>query len=271
MEQLSQDDTIVGSSQELVNEYCAQFCELYKNEEFRHQYSGISRKIYGSTAPQSEDDLSHVFRRADRLVTNLGTLQDYIEGYSRRYFVSDAQSIVGKFGKLYDHVNLEHSRLLLLESPYHAFDSIQGELGELGKTASGLEDTVHLLGQNAERIDAQLRTSQKDYIAILAIFAAVIMAFSGGFGFLSSSLGALTKVDLLKLVCAVSAVGLVLVDLLYVLLRFVWGIIRQDKLPSGIPNTTAVLVVCNVLLFFLCIGSFLLTTDIAPLALKSSV
>lgn len=257
---LSRDDVNVEQSEKAVFRYTDAFCILYAEEGFRHHYSGVSRCLYGETTPQTEEDFRKIFRRADRLVINLGTLKEYVERHSRAHYADSTATICRKYGKLYDHVDLEYSRLLLLESPYRSFDQLAGDI-------DGVKKEADALGESIASANERLSSSQKDYIAILAIFAAVIMAFSGGFNFIASSLDSIARTDVAKLSCIVALVGLALINLLYVLLRFVWGIVRKEGDRKGIPRTAVVVIVANVLLtavFLLCfvvseglVGSFL--------------
>ena len=92
----------------------------------------------------------------------------------------------------------------------------------------------------------------------------MIMAFSGGFGFISGSFGELASADLAKLSCLVALVGTVLVDLLYVLLRFVWGVIRKENDSARIPHTSAIIVVANVVLMMVFLFSFAVSMGWLP-------
>ena len=207
---LSENDTDISQSEQEILQCAESFCKIYDDPSFRHRYSDISRCLYGDTTPQTEQDFKDISRRADRLVTNLGSLKEAVRDASACYPEDVAESIRLKFGKLYDHVSLEYFRLLLFESPYHSFESLAGEIDNVERVARKLSKSVN-------RTNEKLSSSQKDYIAILAIFAAVIMAFSGGFGFISGSFSELASADLAKLSCLVALVGMVLVDLLYVL------------------------------------------------------
>ena len=124
-----------------------------------------------------------------------------------------------------------------------------------------MERVARKLSKSVNRTNEKLSSSQKDYIAILAIFAAVIMAFSGGFGFISGSFSELASADLAKLSCLVALVGMVLVDLLYVLLRFVWGVIRKEDDSVRIPRTSAIIIVANIILLTVFLFSFAVSMD----------
>lgn len=254
---LSENNKDISQSEDEVVKYAELFCGIYDNPAFRHRYSDISRCLYGDTTPQTEQDFKDISRRADRLVMNLGSLKEPVAAASARYPVDVAEAIRLKFNKLYDHVSLEYFRLLLFESPYHSFESLAGDIDDM-------KELAHELGDSVDGTNEKLASSQKDYIAILAIFAAVIMAFSGGFGFISGSFGELASADLAKLSCLVALVGTVLVDLLYVLLRFVWGVIRKENDSARIPHTSAIIVVANVVLMMVFLFSFAVSMGWLP-------
>lgn len=53
--------------------------DLYKDDRFRHRYSGITRCIYSNEdnlGPQRYEDLQQISQQADRLVFNLGGIME---------------------------------------------------------------------------------------------------------------------------------------------------------------------------------------------------
>lgn len=61
---------------------------------------------------------------------------------------------------------------------------------------------------------------QREYVAILGIFASIIVTFMAGMVFSSSVLSNIDKVSIYRLVFVIAALAAVLVNMLYVLLRF---------------------------------------------------
>ena len=69
----------------------------------------------------------------------------------------------------------------------------------------------------------RLEKTRMEYIAVLGVFAAVVLAFNGGVGFSTSSLSALgIDSGIRALVFQTALVGFVLINTICILLVFIW-------------------------------------------------
>lgn len=75
----------------------------------------------------------------------------------------------------------------------------------------------------------KVESSQKEYIAILGIFAAIILAFTGGITFSTSVLENLHKSSIYRVTLVVLLIGFTLVNILYLLFMFIDKMVRNDK------------------------------------------
>ena len=103
--------------------------------------------------------------------------------------------------KLYDHFQLN---LIQIESA-----SVITKDG----IATAMRDEV-------EESHKEIKGIQKEYITILGIFAAIMLAFVGAFTFSTSVLNNLGKADILELVVVALVIGLVFVLLISILIDF---------------------------------------------------
>ena len=110
--------------------------------------------------------------------------------------------------KLYDHFQLN---LIQIESA-----SVITKAG----IAAAMKDEV-------EESHKEIKGIQKEYITILGIFAAIMLAFVGAFTFSTSVLNNLGKADTLELVAVAIVIGLVFVLLISILIDFLRDI--NDK------------------------------------------
>ena len=78
-----------------------------------------------------------------------------------------------------------------------------------------------------EEFHKEIKGIQKEYITILGIFAAIMLAFVGAFTFSTSVLNNLGKADTLELVAVALVIGLVFVLLISILIDFLRDI--NDK------------------------------------------
>lgn len=112
-----------------------------------------------------------------------------------------------KAKKLYDHINLDVARFNYIST-----------------VATNLE---HKIKRNNENLQKEL---QKDYVTILGIFAAVIVAFVSGMTFSTSVLNNIDKVSVFHLTFVIILMALVLFNLLNLLFDFLRKI---NKISSG--------------------------------------
>lgn len=88
------------------------------------------------------------------------------------------------------------------------------------------EERAELEREFAERLDK----TKMEYVAVLGVFAAIVLAFNGGVGFSTSTLGALgIDSGIRALVFQSALVGFVLVNTICILLVFVWKMSFSHK------------------------------------------
>lgn len=249
---------------EFMSESDMKFCvlqlkEIYLTEnggrnEFRHMYSNVSRIMmmqntavargnpyYSDRAQIIADNFDMVFR---------GVLRDGNE------------ALIGVVSKLFDHVNLE-----LVRINYNA-DANQRQDHRLSTTRRQLLDQESefekklneqverastILGDRIEKAEEKTRNlqtkMQRDYIAILGVFAAVVLAFNSGIGFSSSAITAAgLQPSFANLAFIVLLVGFVLANSMAILLGFVWKLVRTGD-GSKIPRAALwLLIVLDILM-----------------------
>lgn len=252
-----------------------------RNNGFKHHYSGISQVLF--TASQQSARKDTYFPEALPYLSS--TISDIISTIEDENHAHHNAHLLKMLNKLQDHIELE-----ILRINYSAEMNLSQEdkLGNLStqitlqhKELENISHASNNLESSITKAHAKLQNAQKDYIAILAIFAAVIIAFSGGFSFIANAFDGLNDIDLNKLLCLASFVGIILIDLVYFLLRFVWGIIRLDRvsekttaettppkkilatmLSKEIPSTILPLAVINVFLIVVCIHFYSISSSL---------
>lgn len=83
--------------------------------------------------------------------------------------------------------------------------------------------------------DERLDKTRMEYIAILGVFAAVVLAFNGGVGFSTSAMGALGIDGGIRAIVLLAAlVGFVLINTVCILLVFIWKMsLNHRKVELG--------------------------------------
>ena len=122
--------------------------------------------------------------------------------------------------KLADHIDLEKTRASrdieqrqIMRDFRKAIGSVKDERVEAQRERAELE----------REFDERLDKTRMEYIAILGVFAAVVLAFNGGVGFSTSTMGAVgVGSGMRALVFLTALVGFVLINTVCILLVFIW-------------------------------------------------
>lgn len=94
------------------------------------------------------------------------------------------------------------------------------------------------LEKESEGINTKLKGLEKEYITILGIFAAIMLAFVGGFTFSTSVLNNIGETNIFELAIIALIIGLIFVGLISILLNFLREI--NDKLAPKNNNNTRI-------------------------------
>lgn len=189
---------------------------------FRHFYSDIFSVL--STVKQGDVDGS-----IDVLGQNLAEIRKGYQANRNKDEFGDPIDITDSIRKLYDHVSLDIARMGYSDaadwevSQGSNIEKIQAQVSELKEDVSRRSEEI--INQSIESV----KDAQKEYIAILGIFAAVVLAFTGGIAFSTSVLQNINAASIYRLVLVASIIGLVLVNVLFALFYYIDRIVKQEK------------------------------------------
>ena len=229
-------------------EFCDILFELAKNQEIlqdkatRHEMYKRLEALYYS--PNKEDRYRHFYSDIFTVLTqiqqasNLGDINILGQnlsliraGYNpqNRDEQGNIIDISDSIRKLYDHVSLDIARISYSDA---------GDRKTAGETA--IVDMQSQLNQIKTEIDkakiaqnnveAELGKQQREYIAILGIFAAIVLAFTGGIAFSTSVLKSINTVRVYRITMVSLMIGLVLINVLFGLFYYV------DRLVNGMQK-----------------------------------
>ena len=174
----------------------------YKNAGERILYSELSNYVY-----QIPPEMAGTF------TTNLESLMKYALD-SKNEITKDIQDTVIR---LWDHCNLA----------LHQIDNSKCILERgVSQTKNSLYDELY----------KEFKGIEKEYIAILGIFASIVIAFVAGITFSTSVLQNLHTSSVYRIVLVTLLIGLVLVNALYGLFYYVNKIVSRN---SGPPSTNS--------------------------------
>ena len=252
------------SSEEERCEYVGFFTSLYSDDAYRHRYSDIlSAIIDGGDAEQS---LARSACLADNLHTLCDHADCPSRRESKCGKVSLADSL--RFYKLLDHVDLESQRLAvqnsatidalaainratdLLSENYktheearkalselncslpkiHAASSaIQSAMSKVEAQQEEIEEGIEESSKQLEEVEKKASNIHRDTIAIIGVFAAIVITFASAMIFSESVLKNVSEASPVRLLLIALAVGFVSFNMLVALLLF---LNRMSNVPS---------------------------------------
>lgn len=209
----------VALSKDEIRQASAFFVDLYSGEKkYRHRYADICNLVFSESNIDSDElDEDGVPYSVTFLAENINLIYTNMidTGYEEQ-----AKSVL----KLADHIDLEKTRLLHYRHLGTALAEIRSEKDKAEEDRKRLETQTKLEREKIEKKSLErLDKIRMDYISILGIFSAAVLAFNGAAGFSNASIRALgTANGLRALIFIVSLVGFTLINAISALLIFVW-------------------------------------------------
>lgn len=190
-------------------------------DDFRHFYSDIFAVL-------SQIDKDPSLGNIEILTQNMDIVR---QGYKALNKSTDGKKIdiSKKINKLYDHINLEVARM-------NYFKTIQLRTqDELERVTCTLNDVKNKVADMESAIDKADRM-QKEYITILGIFAAIVLAFTGGIAFSTSLLENIANASIYRVVLIAIGLGFILINIIYILVRFIMEISKKNSTIIEYPR-----------------------------------
>lgn len=200
----------------------------YKTDEdnFRHFYSDLFSCL---TIIDGNPNIGNI----DILAENMKIVKDGYRPNVNNDINGNPIDISKEIIKLYDHINLDVGRL------NYTHRITQDTEAELAKARLLIEELKKQVEESKKQTDQyfvdfdtkanalseEIQTSQKkmqnEYITILGIFAAIVLAFTGGMSFTSSVLENLHKSSIYRIIFVSLIIGCILFNLIWLLIDFI--------------------------------------------------
>ena len=219
--------------------------KLYYSEKeedrFRHFYSDIFSvvsQIQQGDKPGSLDILGQ-----NLLEIRQGYRALNVDKAGVRIDISDS------IRKLYDHISLDIARMGYSDaadrriSQEEAIRNLKNSVNVIQKDEDKISKDIASAKSQIEHFEERMKDTQKDYIAILGIFAAIVITFTSGITFATSVLNNIHKASIFRLIGITALIGLVLINMLYGLFYYIDRITRIDKKRRDVP-----VIIANVIL-----------------------
>ncbi len=194
------------------------------DEEFRHYYSDIFSVL---TTVQQESDLG-----------DINILGQNIDILRKRYrSVNNDENgktidVSNQIKKLYDHVSLDIARITYSDAADYKITQNEN-INSIKSKVNALQDKVNNTNKLYRKTRNKINASQREYIAILGIFASVILTFMGGIVFSSSVLQNIHNASIYRIVLISLIIGLVLINVFYFLFYFIERIVKNRGKNKG--------------------------------------
>lgn len=219
-----------------LKEYAERFSNIYR-DGYRQRYSEILEMLKG--IPSDDDTDGRDDEAEDRLEVLSANLVDLREYLRRNVKVYGEAAHSGVF-KLSDHVDIEICRIRDRDNIFHELSRTGDNIGSLSKQAADLKIDFSKQAADLKKDLDEARDKadklQMHTVAILGIFAAIVMAFAGGLDILGGAISVSGESDLFKVVFVVLLCGMVLFNIFAFLMHMILAIIN----PQGGCNQGAI-------------------------------
>lgn len=203
---------------------------LYKLRD--HICLEIGRIAYADKIYESITNAkSELQRSIDDAILEVNSIDDRIE--MSKKMLLELESKHDKFSGEIDDTNIS------LEELKKDIDSTNTEIERTNKT---LNDTKKMITKSRDKI----KSYQQESIAILGIFASIVLAITGGLAFSSSVLQNFSQGTIYRVCLVILLLGIVLINILYALFYYI------DRLVNDAGNRQVKpLIITNVIFTFL--------------------
>lgn len=180
---------------------------------FRHGYS----EFFALIVEIAKDDNEYSLDFLANNITNVRALveQDYVDGEK------EFQGLYGPLTKLSDHINLEIAR--------YSYSSIHEQrVLDLEKRNKNLQTELADATEKLGEAQKSMSSVQAELIAVLSIFAAIVLTFSGSMSLLGNALTGMENAPFFKSVFFVLLCGFIITNVIFLMMYLVGKITGRN-------------------------------------------
>lgn len=194
-----------------------------KAEHFRHFYSDIFAVVSEVFQEDTPGDITALVEKLEILRKEYHAKN--VDSYGELIDINDS------IRKLYDHVNLDMARLAYSK----ALLEQKADAARLQSQIADVSNKAEIINEKVEQTQEKGKNMQKEYIAILGIFASVVLALTAAFAFSTSVLENMHQSSIYRIIIIASVIGLVFVNLIYALFYYIDRIVHGKNKASIKP------------------------------------
>lgn len=226
--------------------------ELPENR-FRHFYSDIFSVL---TDVQNDSALGDI----DILGQNLALIREKYEPQNESVDGVRGIDVSDAIKKLYDHVSLDIARMRYSDagdreiSGEGALTELQNKIKKQKQDIEKSSEEINEINKHIISVESELDNSKKEYIAILGIFAAVVLAFTGGIAFSTSVLNNIAQASVYRTIIVSLIIGLVLINILFGLFYYINLLVNKNNklFPLILSNGVIIVLLIGTIIAWSC-------------------
>ena len=196
-----------------IREISLKLLDIYKGD-FRHNYSGFFPLIVEISKSDQKGDLEF-------LSNNLESIHNYID----KDLISgekEFKDIYSQLNKLCDNLNVEIAR-------WNYYSQNEQKIEDINSMTASVCDDMDEATQELRHASKQAASIQTELIAVLSIFAAIVVTFSGGFTFLGSVMSSIGSVEYYEAAALAAIIcGIVIFNTIFLLMYLVGKITERN-------------------------------------------
>lgn len=194
---------------------------------------------YQYTFKQHTDEVSAIIKNLNSTVSS--TKQD-VESYK-------ADSL-----KRYEELKKEYEEDF--KKDQNEIQKSKESIKKLNEDYKKLDQNIRLTTTRINRTKKKVENSEKEYIAILGIFAAVVITFVGGIAFSTSVLQNIHQSSIYRIVFICLLIGLVLLNVFFALFYFIERLVKSNDDDKKQRNSFKPFIIINSVMFALILITF---------------
>lgn len=253
-------------NEEDCEEICKELEKLYmkdgsENENFRHEYSSISGKLR-ELSNKKEEGINYY--DIQLIAFNMNVVY--------RYACTKNKLFIKSLFKLNDHINLEAGRMAYVQQIKDEVDdakanikqqiqnwelqteNIKSQISKAGIIQDNLNVEYDKLNKDmsknvklAQKTKQKIEDSQRESITILGIFAAIVLAFTGGIAYSTSVFENIHKSSIYRIIIISLIIGFVMINIISLLFYFIQTIHGRTKLKYIVVWVTDAIIVILII------------------------
>ena len=224
--------------------------EKYKRtkKQMRLLCEGFSVSSIEYESKKMIEDLEAYLKESDKLDRILySEISNYIfelNDSKRGNFLTNVEQLLIDILDEHNSVNIDVRKIVL-----KIYDHVQLVTYQVENSNKIFEKSIL---EVKSKLHDEIKGIEREYVTILGIFASIVLAFVGGSTFSTSVLQNIDKVSIYRLILIVDAIGIILINIIYLLISFILKINDKEddnslflrKINIGLFSIAVIVIIC---------------------------